>query len=114
MNKFNLSIVENIQSNRYFVDSRHWYMTKYISPVVERCYVLLLAFIFVTAAVAELIFVNNLYVENIRFVVPMTLDDTIDFQPVIKELNSSTATNNDPYKVISEYLVSNYVKILTT
>jgi type IV secretory pathway component VirB8 len=86
-------------------------MTKYISPVVERCYVLLLAFIFVTAAVAELIFVNNLYVENIRFVVPMTLDDTIDFQPVIKELNSSTDTNNDPYKVISEYLVSKYVKI---
>ncbi|KKB96129.1 VirB8 protein [Candidatus Arcanobacter lacustris] len=86
-------------------------MMKYISPVVEKCYALLLAFVFVIAAAAELIFVNNLYVDNIRFVVPITLDDTIDFQPVIKVLNSPIIGNVDPYEVVAEYLVSNYVKV---
>jgi type IV secretion system protein VirB8 len=108
MDKINRSIVENLYSNSYFAESRKWYLAIHILPIVERSYMLLLALIFIIAALNGLISIQTINHKIPYFLVPITMQDTITYQPVIKPLES-VIKEATPYKAFAKYFASKYV-----
>jgi type IV secretion system protein VirB8 len=108
MDKINRSILENLYSNSYFAEGRKWYLAIHILPIVERSYMLLLVVIFFIAALNGLISIQTINHKVPYFIVPVTMQDTINYQPVIKPLES-VIKETTPYRAFAKYFASKYV-----
>lgn len=106
MDEISKSVAHNVKTGEYFDDARKWYNQKYIHPVTERSFIVL---VFIVTSLAFLVV---LYTFNaifpVRREVPFVVkvEDSIDYFSVIKPL---IRDNESPQQALNRHLIENYV-----
>ncbi len=104
MDKLLKSLQDYIKSGEYFVDSREWYNTTYLYPLVQRSVLLFFFGIMLTLSVIMIASVNSLLplVQDVRYTITAeTLKNAT--------ITSANHVKNDEISAIADIMIRNYV-----
>lgn len=108
MSKENRSeITEKIDNGSYYQDALDWYMDKYIYPVTERSFMIILAaFAFISFAFIA-INIKSLIVDKTRIPITKYVESSVDTFSNIRHIrNEGESTQN----AVARYLLKDYLK----
>lgn len=102
-------ISDRVKSGEYFQDARDWYQNKYLNPVIERAYFILLSFLslmLIMIAFATLIsFLPLKMYKPLLVTVPDQTAQFVEFQ----SLGDRRNVEEDPNPVVQKYLIAKFI-----
>lgn len=106
MKDVNKSIADSVKTGQYFVDSRNWYLNKYIYPSVERTFFgfISICFLCLVVIMGALTLFNNS--ELLQSTYTVNMKDTVTKVAKFQSLDESIK----PDIAMSNYMLGYYVK----
>lgn len=103
----NAEIAEKIRNGSYYTDARDWYMRRYLYPISERSFLIIVAIILLTALLLSSTNTSSISVENNErpFIVPV--EDSMDHFSLIKPLAKSSESAQE---AIAKYFIIDYLR----
>lgn len=102
-------IAERVKSGEYFQDAHDWYQNKYLNPVVERAYFILLAFLSVTLIVIA--FATLISFLPLKMWKPLLInvsDQTAQYVE-FRSLGNRRDVEEDPNPIVQQYMLSKFI-----
>ncbi|MGI4775539.1 MAG: VirB8/TrbF family protein [Janthinobacterium lividum] len=101
------STQEYIKSGEYFKDARKWYNFKYLYPLSQRSFLLLICFVYLLLLIGAAFSLTNLFplVKQIRYSL-----STVPYQSSANIIKANSF-GNDALASIADVLVQNYLKV---
>lgn len=99
------SVQEYIKSGEYFKDARKWYNFKYIYPLSQRSFLIIICTFFLSVVIGLIININNLFpiVNQVRYSLHAT-----SYQSTANIMKANFM-KNDPLASIADIMVKNYL-----
>jgi len=100
-------IIQKIKDRSYFDDAYSWYESRYLYPITERSYALLMAAGMVFLLVISINNIRSLLGEDRDIPIIIKTNNAYQYIPVIQSLGEYYDT---PQDAVSTYLIKDYVK----
>ena len=100
-------IAKKIEDGSYYHEARQWYMRKYIYPISERSFLIILTIILFSTFTASVINTSSLSSSDKELPLPIEVENTTDYYSVIKPLASS---NEGAQDAIAKYFIIDYIR----
>lgn len=106
MDDINRSISEYVKSGQYYEDAKNAYIAKYVLPLSERAYLLIITCFYIVTILVSVYYYHNTNPaqEQIRYVV--SADDISNSYAVIQDVGSDKIL---PQINVAKYILGNYV-----
>jgi type IV secretory pathway component VirB8 len=100
-------IAAKIKDGSYYEDALAWYMRRFVYPVTERTYLIIISGILIFAFAISAMNISTLVGENEEIPFPIQVENSTDYFSVIKKLADSSETTQD---AVAKYLIIDYLK----
>lgn len=107
MDDINRSISEHIKDGKYYEDARSWYVSRFVLPMSERSYLLVLMTVYICALIISWYYYTNTKPAEPGITYMLPTDEISTTYAVINPVGND---KEKPQIGINKYVISNYVK----
>lgn len=107
MDDINRSISQHIKTDKYYEDARSWYINRFISPMSERSYLLIIMGIYIFALIVSWYYYSNTNPADpeVAYMLPSN-----EISKTYAVISSAGNDQEKPQVGITKYVLSNYVE----
>lgn len=102
-------IAKKIENGEYFQDAREWYKHKYIFPVIERSYLILITIISVITAILTFSTFNGLFPLQKSFLIVAPVQDQVNDYAKILRIGESGQEKEDADETLINFISGKFV-----
>lgn len=102
-------VTEMVRSGQYFQEAREWYQHKYLSPVVERAYFILLSFLTLIIIILAFTTLASFFPLKMHKPVFAKINDPTTQYTEFKVLGNRADVEEDPHPQVQKYLLKKFL-----